>query len=320
VPQVPVAIPATPAIVQDNLPVAATPVTPGTGKDSSAKQPAPPSSSASPTQNGAAPVASLPIPIDVTLPRMDMRPPVREAGEESSPRQVESATQPVPSSVPQPEAAVNIVIQTGQTTPVASQSAPQPGPENAPQPVLPVTAPVVPAAAAIPSASIEPDRKKPDVPAISEPQPVTLADAQMKAEPVRAEQHTEANPEAPRTASAAQEPVAPEKAQTTQLKSLSLEFTPDGARDVRVRIAERAGEVHVSLHSNDPGVAKDLRAGAADLGSVLTQAGYDAQTWTSGRQQQNPQQQREEAQQARGNGNQSTENFDGLMTESTETL
>ncbi len=82
------------------------------------------------------------------------------------------------------------------------------------------------------------------------------------------------------------------------LRSVALEFSPDGSKDVRVRLAERGGEVHISLHSNDPAVSRSLRDGVIDLSTTLTNAGYDNRSWTSGRQQDNRQQQ-EEAQQPR---------------------
>ncbi len=92
----------------------------------------------------------------------------------------------------------------------------------------------------------------------------------------------------------AHEPLLPDKVPTQTLRSLSLEFAPDGARDVRVRLSERAGEVHVSLHSADPSIAKNLRDGVTDHTSMLAQAGYDARSWTSRRQQQESSQEREE--------------------------
>ncbi len=95
------------------------------------------------------------------------------------------------------------------------------------------------------------------------------------------------------------EPALPEKA-AQPVKSVALEFTPDGTRDVKVRLSERGGEVHVSVHSTDPTVTKSLRAGVTDLATVLEHAGYDAKAWTNDRQQQgNPQQQQQQEEQAR---------------------
>jgi hypothetical protein len=75
------------------------------------------------------------------------------------------------------------------------------------------------------------------------------------------------------------------------LRSLSLEFTPDGAQDVRVRLAERAGDVHISLHSTDPGLSGRLSDGVHELVGTLAGHGYDAEAWTQGQGRQNHAQQ-----------------------------
>ena len=67
-----------------------------------------------------------------------------------------------------------------------------------------------------------------------------------------------------------------------QVKSVSLEFTPDGGRDVRLRVTDRGGEVHVSLHSTDATLTGRLREGVQDLAGALASAGYDAEAWTPG--------------------------------------
>ncbi len=112
---------------------------------------------------------------------------------------------------------------------------------------------------------------------------------------------------------ARQEPPIAEKAPSQPVRSVSLEFTPDGGRDVRVRLSERAGEVHVSVHSTDPSITRGLRDGVTDLAGLLADAGYNAEAWTSGRhQRENPQSQREAAPQ-RQSGNAGTESFDGIL-------
>ncbi len=79
------------------------------------------------------------------------------------------------------------------------------------------------------------------------------------------------------------EPLLRQPEQPAQpLRSLSLEFTPDGAQDVRVRLAERAGDVHISLHSTDPALTGRLSDGVHELVGTLASAGYDAQAWTPG--------------------------------------
>ena len=88
-----------------------------------------------------------------------------------------------------------------------------------------------------------------------------------------------------------EEPLLDEAKQQAQpLRSISIEFTPDGAQDVRVRLAERAGDVHISLHSTDPVLTGRLTDGVHDLVGTLTSAGYDAQAWTPEQGKQNQRQ------------------------------
>jgi hypothetical protein len=85
------------------------------------------------------------------------------------------------------------------------------------------------------------------------------------------------------------EEVAAETAKAPQaLRSVAIDFSPDGTQDVRLRLTEKAGDVHISLHSTDPALTGHLSAGVHDLVGSLTNAGYDAQAWTSdqGRQHQ----------------------------------
>jgi hypothetical protein len=69
---------------------------------------------------------------------------------------------------------------------------------------------------------------------------------------------------------------------------MALEFTPDGATDIKVRLSERGGDVHISLHGTDPSLAGRVREGVGDLIGSLSKAGYDAEAWTpsQGRQHQ----------------------------------
>lgn len=145
------------------------------------------------------------------------------------------------------------------------------------------------------------------------PQTAALQDLQLKAEPAKNSSTGAPRDAAPGPPAAASEPTAPEKGSAQPLKAVSLEFAPDGARDVKVRLSERAGEVHVSVHSTDPSVTKNLRAGVTDLASMLASAGYDAKTWTSDRRQQdNPQQQDERTPQPR-RAAAGAESFDGIL-------
>ena len=145
------------------------------------------------------------------------------------------------------------------------------------------------------------------------PQATAFQDLQLKAEPAKTDTAAPRGEAAKAPAAPAEAP-GPEKS-ASPLKSVALEFTPDGARDVKVRLSERGGEVHVSVHSTDPSVTKNLRAGVTDLASVLEHAGYDAKAWTGGRQQQsNPQQQEPQTPQRRNSRTgAATDQFDNIL-------
>jgi hypothetical protein len=113
------------------------------------------------------------------------------------------------------------------------------------------------------------------------------------------------------------------KPQQQPIRSMSLEFTPDGAQDVRVRLTERGGDVHISLHSTDAALNGRLRDGVEDLAGTLNNAGYNADAWASGREnrQQNQQQQRDAEQQQRQqrrNPNDSDNQFGGMMQQTNQ--
>jgi hypothetical protein len=98
---------------------------------------------------------------------------------------------------------------------------------------------------------------------------------------------------------------------------MALEFTPDGASEIKVRLAERGGEVHISLHGTDPSLAGRVREGVGDLIGSLSKAGYDADAWTpsQGRRQQHEQ----EPQQAqRQKNNSAAGEFGGLLQQPTQ--
>jgi len=149
---------------------------------------------------------------------------------------------------------------------------------------------------------------------VAGPQAGSFQDLQLRAEPAKTD-NAAPRSEAPKAPTAAAEMPVQEKGAGQPLKSVALEFTPDGTRDVKVRLSERGGEVHVSVHSTDPSMTKNLRAGVTDLASVLEHAGYDAKAWTGGRQQQgNPQQEEEQTAQRRGSRNgAATEQFDSIL-------
>jgi hypothetical protein len=127
-----------------------------------------------------------------------------------------------------------------------------------------------------------------------------------------------AAPAPPVPAAARTAPPEPDTPGTSQqqVRSVALEFTPDGGHDVRLRVVERAGDVHVTLHSNDANLTGKLRDGVQDLAGSLTSAGYDGEAWTpqDGRQQQQQQQQESPAPaRRRPRSEESNEEFAGLF-------
>jgi hypothetical protein len=144
------------------------------------------------------------------------------------------------------------------------------------------TAPAAPAEPAPPAAA---------TPRESRPEPAASSTPQMEAAP----------PEQP-------------KQQQHPMRSVSLEFTPDGAHDVRVRLSERAGDVHISLHSTDASLAGRVREGVGDLVGSLSSAGYDAEAWTpdhGGGRQRQPEEERKDRPNPHGNA--APGEFNGIL-------
>ena len=123
-----------------------------------------------------------------------------------------------------------------------------------------------------------------------------------------------ATPE-PATGSAAPPEESPLNQTKTQqpLRSLALEFAPDGARDIKVRLSERAGDVHISLHGTDPSLAGRVREGVGELVGSLSKAGYDAEAWTPSEGRQNQRQQPDQRPPARDTGEADAEEFSGIF-------
>jgi hypothetical protein len=132
-------------------------------------------------------------------------------------------------------------------------------------------------------------------------------------------QNPVAKPEAPLVTATRIADVLPDqpKQPATPLRSISIDFVPDGAQDVHVRLAERAGDVHVSLHSVDSAFAGRLADGVQDLVGTLANAGYDAQAWTSGQERQN-QGQQEQPQQKPDDTDEGSEEFSAMMQQPNE--
>jgi hypothetical protein len=106
--------------------------------------------------------------------------------------------------------------------------------------------------------------------------------------------------------------IDPPKAQQP-IRSLALEFAPEGAGDIKVRLSERAGDVHISLHGTDPALAGRVREGVGDLVGSLSKAGYDAEAWTPGQGRQSQREQPDQRKPARGASGASAEEFSGIL-------
>jgi hypothetical protein len=61
-----------------------------------------------------------------------------------------------------------------------------------------------------------------------------------------------------------------------------------------VRLTEKSGDVHISLHSTDPALAGRMTEGVHDLVGSLSSAGYEAQAWTAADQRREHQRQPEQ--------------------------
>jgi hypothetical protein len=120
---------------------------------------------------------------------------------------------------------------------------------------------------------------------------------------------------APETSSAPMREEPPIEQPKTQqpMRSLSLEFTPDGSRDIKVRLSERAGDVHISVHGTDASLEGRVREGVSDLVGSLSKAGYAAEAWTPDQGRQNQRQQTEQRKAPRTSGGAGGEVFNGIL-------
>jgi hypothetical protein len=127
----------------------------------------------------------------------------------------------------------------------------------------------------------------PVIPVVHATPPIAAATAQVPF----ASMSTSAKTEQPDPTAHLEEPPPDQpKQQAQQLRSISIDFTPDGAQDVRLRLAERAGDVHISLHSTNPELTGRLSDGVHDLVGSLANAGYDARAWMPNQGRQNQRQ------------------------------
>lgn len=280
------------------------------------------------SESGGPPMLVAPVP----LPILILPAPLKSQAPASGQPPIQSAPIPQPepapimSSQPALEVRLRSTADAKETTvapPTRIQPEPTPtpvaGPSQTPAaPPVPIAQPVSFAAAK--AISAEPAlqtqaplqiQSQPNAPVAvipAAPQPVAL-----KADPpsTRPLQAYEAAPI---------EPPAPGRSQPQPLRSVALEFTPDGASDVRLRVSERSGDVHIELHSTDPALTGRISAGVHDLTTSLGNAGYDAQAWMPGQDreggQRQPQPQQDPSErQAPRHANPDLEDFDAVMQE-----
>jgi hypothetical protein len=70
-----------------------------------------------------------------------------------------------------------------------------------------------------------------------------------------------------------------EERTTESVRDISLRLTDKDRGSVQVRLSERAGELHVSVRTQDAGLTRGLRDGLSDLVGRLETSGYRAETW-----------------------------------------
>lgn len=109
------------------------------------------------------------------------------------------------------------------------------------------------------------------------------------------------------------EPAPAEPKAQAPMRTLALEFTPDGAHDIKVRLSEHSGDVHVSLHGTDPVLAGRVREGMSDLVGALSKAGYDAHAWSPGQGGQSSRRPPEQEKAGQRKSSASTEEFSGML-------
>ncbi|HZL57045.1 MAG TPA: hypothetical protein VFC21_08195 [Bryobacteraceae bacterium] len=117
----------------------------------------------------------------------------------------------------------------------------------------------------------------------------------------------------PTRATYIEEPPEVRQAPQQPIRSVSLEFSPDGASDVRLRLSEKGGEVHISLHSSDTSLTSRLHEGVHDLVGSLSSAGYEADAWTPNQGGQNGQREPEQRRNRRTVHNESGEDFSDAL-------
>jgi hypothetical protein len=236
---------------------------------------------------------------------------------------VSSAEEPVPMAL-EPKPILEVKIRLDQQTAAAApptiapnqgpqqQTAEQKSPEPATEPTgHPVSRTVV---SIVSNQEVVATVQPPTQPLVHDPAAAPVA-ALSTPPPAPAPMTARSPATEPQTTSSALREEPPSDPVKTQqpLRSLALEFTPDGAGDIKVRLSERAGDVHISLHGTDPSLAGRVREGVGDLVGSLSKAGYDAEAWTPGEGRQNQRQQPDRRQSAPNTGERDPEEFNGIL-------
>ena len=67
---------------------------------------------------------------------------------------------------------------------------------------------------------------------------------------------------------------------STVSREISVQIPTSGNQSIEVRIIERNGNVHVTVHSDDRGLTQSLRSELQELVRVLEDRGFRTETWT----------------------------------------
>jgi hypothetical protein len=249
-----------------------------------------------------APYVAVPVPVAVPLP------PLPVISTASAPRHTEAAAvQPKSEESAEKAPPTDTVLQV---------TIRNPNGETVPAPVA-ATPVVVPTPVVAVPVKPEPVRSAPEVPVVASANSPAAATALNPAAPAATQAAPSAPAESPRPAAEAKapvEPTLPPDPPQQQIKSVSLEFSPDGAGDVKLRVSERGGEVHISLHSSDASLSGKIHEGVHDLVGSLSSAGYDAEAWTPGQGHHGAQQQQEQRKPPRPDPDEAgAEDFGGLF-------
>ncbi|HWC98011.1 MAG TPA: hypothetical protein VG456_14725 [Candidatus Sulfopaludibacter sp.] len=250
-----------------------------------------------PTPTDAAPTA-IPLVAAASAPR-----PVEAGQTQSSPRQTEERdpqTQPFPVELQDPSEAaepaeaafsVRLLPLATPTQATAKPASTPPAPPAAPLMNQPEAQPADTKVAS-PAATAKVDDDRPHRPekaapaapsSESKPEPshfapsgAVAASVEPKSSARATEPRTAELPAPPRAQDVAPARETPEPA--TSARDIKLQFSAEDGR-IQVRLAERDGEVHVTVHAPDANLASALREDLPGLAAKLEQAGFRSEAW-----------------------------------------